>query len=327
MKKRLVNLGIIGLGEQFSDNILPAIASIDTLRIQAICDINQQRLEHQARRLNVIGYTDFKEMIANEQLDGVVAVAYPQTHYEVIKVTAENNIPVLVEKPPVENLPQLKDLLSYRNQNSSPVLIGLNFGFSEAFIKLRETIEDQGLGDILSVTVVHYADKPKDSLWGLSKIRSMLLAQVIHPLGLLLELGSINSLKNVEMIENDSGLFMSLAINMVDYRGREFTANIVTGSSAPYFNWSMSVYGSRGIASIDSLNELRIKSDKDSKWWSRVWHGSPVMSGVKRSGFKQELERFTDAITGKGTTYRGVLDNLLEVYVIIDELEQAYARK
>lgn len=328
MSNKVLDIGIVGLGEQFSDNILPAIISTSNVRIKAICDIDENRLSSYSSRLGVNIYTDFNQMFTEESLDGVIAVSYPKTHYDVIKTAMKIHIPVLVEKPPVESTQQLVDLLQVANGNDrSPVVVGLNFGFSESFSKLRSIIDRQDLGDILSVNIVHYADKPKSSLWGLSNIRSTLLAQAIHPLGLLLELGDIVRLENSKIVNRNNGIFMNIIIAMRSKEGEDFSASIITGSSAPYFNWRMSVFGDQGVATIDSLNDLHIKTARDGKWWGRIWNSSPVMSGGKRAGFKQEVEDFIKLIQGKDTIHGNKLENLISVYKIIDELESLYARK
>lgn len=210
MSNKILNIGIVGLGEQFSDNILPAIVSTSNTRIKAVCNIDEGRMKSYSRQLGVNGYTDFNKMFTEENLDGVIAVSYPNVHYNVIKTAIRMHIPILVEKPPVESTQQLMDLLrSADDNNSRPVVVGLNFGFSESFLKLRNVIDKQELGDILSVNIVHYADKPKSSLWGLSNIRSTLLAQAIHPLGLVLELGDIVRLENSKIVNRDNGIFMN----------------------------------------------------------------------------------------------------------------------
>lgn len=328
MSNKILNIGIVGLGEQFSDNILPALVSTSNTHIKAVCDIDEGRMKSYSRQLGVNGYTDFNKMFTEENLDGVIAVSYPNVHYNVIKTAIRMHIPILVEKPPVESTQQLVDLLRSADRgNSSPVVVGLNFSFSESFLKLRNVIDKQELGDILSVNIVHYADKPKSSLWGLNNIRSTLLAQAIHPLGLLLELGDIVGLENSKIVNRDNGIFMNVIIAMRSRGGEDFSASIITGSSAPYFNWRMSVFGDQGVATIDSLNDLHIKTARDGKWWGRIWNSSPVMSGGKRAGFKHEVEDFIKLIQGKDTIHGNKLENLISVYKIIDELENLYARK
>lgn len=321
---QILNIGVVGLGEQFIDNIMPAISSVGDICIKSVCDTNSNRLSFQSRRLNAIGYSRFEEMISKESLDGIIAVSYPSVHYEVIKLSAEKKLPVLVEKPPVESTQQLETILREYKHEASSVVVGLNFGFSESFQKLNSLIRQGKIGDPLLVNVTHYADKPKEPLWGLNTIRSMLLAQAIHPLGLLLEIGRIVSLIDAKLLKKDNGLFLNMIISMQNKNGESFTANIVTGSSAPYFNWNVNVFGSKGIADIDSLNELHVRSTLYDKWWEKTWNSSPVMSGGKRSGFEQEIRDFVKLIKGDETEHHNKLHDMLPVYRIIDQLEDIY---
>lgn len=155
----------------------------------------------------------------------------------------------------------------------------------------------------------------------------MLLAQAIHPLGLLLELGDIVELVDTRLLKKDRGLFLNIVITMQDSRNEHFTANIITGSSAPYFSWNVNVFGSEGVATINSLNELHIRSTMYDKWWEKTWNSSPVMSGGKRSGFEQEIRDFVRLIKGDKTVHRNKLHNMLSIYEIIDQLEDIHARK
>lgn len=114
---------------------------------------------------------------------------------------------------------------------------------------------------------------------------------------------------------------------MQDLNKNTFYAEVVTGSMFPYFTWNMEVIGSEGIAEIDGLNELHIKSSSDEKWWSRSWKGSPVMCGAKKAGYKQELENFVRAVNDPNLTHRNNLSNLIKVYEIMDKMEEIYVGK
>lgn len=119
---QILNVGVVGLGQQFTDNIMPAISSVGDICIKSVCDTNSDRLSFQSRRLNATGYSRFEEMISKESLDGVIAVSYPSVHHEVIKLSAEKKLPVLVEKPPVESTQQLEALLQEYKHEASSVL-------------------------------------------------------------------------------------------------------------------------------------------------------------------------------------------------------------
>lgn len=325
MKKKLINLGIIGLGEQFLDNILPSLASIHGVRISAVCDINTEALYKCTSRLGATGYNSIKAMIEKEQLDGLVGVSYPQVHKNLLELAFEHKIPVFVEKPPVVSADDLDDILKI--SCNTPAHVGLNFGYAESVNHVKNIIRQGELGDIVSVRISHCADKPPDTLWGLDYCRSVLLSQAIHPVGTLLEFGDIIDVLSVNCTESPRGLAFDVTIQMNDFGGNVFTANIVTGSLFPYFNWDMEIIGKEGVAKIDSLNELSLKTNSDSKWWSRVWRGSPVMSGSKQAGYRQSLEAFIGEINGHPSTSRNTLRNMVAVYMVLDKMEGAYVGK
>ncbi len=325
MSNEILKIGVVGVGAQFTDNILPAISSIPNIKIQAICDIDQSKLDVVAERLNTSGYTKIEDMIASEPLDGIIAISDPEVHEAVIRLGSIHNIPVFVEKPPAVSLESIKSMIA--NRSNSPVMVGLNFGYSESVMRVKELIANEAVGDIISMRIVHCSDKPRQALWNLSLSRSILLAQAIHPLGTLLEFGDIVDLVSVRCTRNRDETIFNATIEMRDWQGDTFFSEVVTGSMFPYFTWNMEVIGSDGIIEVDSLNELRLKHSGDEKWWSRSWRGSPVMNGSKKAGYKQELENFTRAINEPDFVYRNNLDNLVKVYEIMEEMEKIYVRK
>ncbi|MGB9678021.1 MAG: Gfo/Idh/MocA family protein, partial [Candidatus Ratteibacteria bacterium] len=97
----MVNLGVIGLGK-FGTNILNTYTQLEKsgiCKLTAICDINEKVLESQMKKFNVKGYTDFKEMIEKEQLDGVAISTPDPFHKEPAIYAANKKIHVFVEKP------------------------------------------------------------------------------------------------------------------------------------------------------------------------------------------------------------------------------------
>jgi len=94
---RAVRLGIVGAGLVVERGYLPALASLDEIRILAVADPDG------ARRTLVPGaasYADLDQMLTSEQLDGVLICSPPRLHLEHATRCAEAGLPALVEKPP-----------------------------------------------------------------------------------------------------------------------------------------------------------------------------------------------------------------------------------
>ena len=71
-KKKCLRVGIIGLGA-ISNNHIRSLLSLDGVNLCAVCDIVPERIVKKVveHNLSVNTYTDYKEMIAREELDAV----------------------------------------------------------------------------------------------------------------------------------------------------------------------------------------------------------------------------------------------------------------
>src|SRR5512139_1715783 len=96
---RVTRLGVIGCGHwgpnhirvfsQLRDSQVVACADLDTNRLNAIRE----------QQPNVKLHKDYRQMLAEEQLDAVVVSTPTRTHYEVVKDALQAGKHVLCEKP------------------------------------------------------------------------------------------------------------------------------------------------------------------------------------------------------------------------------------
>jgi predicted dehydrogenase len=94
-------IGIIGLGT-FGLNHLRTFRQLSwrgEAELVAGCDINDKALEQRLGEFQFTPYTDFREMLASENLDGVTVVTPDAYHREAVLAAAEAGCHVLCEKP------------------------------------------------------------------------------------------------------------------------------------------------------------------------------------------------------------------------------------
>ncbi len=94
-------IGVVGLGT-FGINHLYTFRQLTwqgTCRLVAACDINEQLLEERLRKFQFTPYTDVREMLAREQLDGLTVVTPDPYHRDIVLAAAEAGVHVLCEKP------------------------------------------------------------------------------------------------------------------------------------------------------------------------------------------------------------------------------------
>ncbi len=94
-------IGVVGLGT-FGINHLYTFRQLGwqgTCRLVAACDINERLLEERLRKFQFAPYTDVREMLAQEQLDGLTVVTPDPYHRDIVLAAAEAGVHVLCEKP------------------------------------------------------------------------------------------------------------------------------------------------------------------------------------------------------------------------------------
>lgn len=95
-----VKLGIIGAGGMAKNIHMPSITEIENCEVVAICDLYEEKAKALAEKYGVKKtYALHHEMIANEELDGVVVLVNPDRTYWVVDTCLKAGLNVLMEKP------------------------------------------------------------------------------------------------------------------------------------------------------------------------------------------------------------------------------------
>lgn len=107
-------IGIIGLGS-ISDQHLQGYQRVDEAELFAICDMNRSRAEEKAKQYGIPHvYTDYKELLANPEIEAVSICTWNNTHAEISIAALRAGKHVLVEKPlcrTVEEALQIQDVV------------------------------------------------------------------------------------------------------------------------------------------------------------------------------------------------------------------------
>ncbi len=335
MKIPVMNVGVIGLGEQGWDNLLPSLAVLKDANIKAVCDLDQERLETASRNYGATQYTDFVAMLDAENLDAVVVASHPKVHAQVLRTTIPRRIPTFIEKPPTLTTGELDELIELNKKYQTITAVGLNFSFTEPVQFIKKMMQRPEFGDLQYLRVCHYGNKPDDTMWGLdTKARSFLLSQAIHPLGLLYDLGKDTADEaTIHAYKSERGLLFNVHTKLVDKNGKPFTAELLTSSTSPFFEWQMQLISDTGVMiNVNSLWEVEVYSQhrsngliENQKWWRDMWQPSPLSGGFKRNGYQHQFSAFFDNIRADKTNGT-CIERMKPLYTLMDTMEQVCER-
>lgn len=95
----MIKIGVIGTGS-ISGMHLSAYQNNPQTTIYAVCDLNEERARAVATEYNVKNvYTDYRELLANSEIDAVSICTWNNSHAEISIAALEAGKHVLVEKP------------------------------------------------------------------------------------------------------------------------------------------------------------------------------------------------------------------------------------
>ncbi len=328
----LFNVGVIGLGEQGWDNLLPSLAMMREANIKAVCDLNTSRRALAARNYGAAPYKNYLEMLDQERLDAVIVASHPAVHTAVLQTTLVRGIPTFIEKPPTLSTVELCDLIDLNRAYKTPTAVGLNFSFTDPVLFVKNMMAKPEFGNLTYLRICHYGNKPTGTMWGLdSKARSFLLSQAIHPLGLVFDLGRpTDDQPVIHAYDGRAGLLIDVHMRLADRRGHTFTAELLTTSSSPFFEWELQLISDKGVmVNINSLWEVEVYSQhrsnpmiENQKWWRDMWRPSPLSGGFKRNGYQNQFAAFLANSTAKRTSHTSI-ENMVPLYTLMDEMEEA----
>lgn len=150
-----VRIGIIGAGTWAQYAHIPAVQGHPGAELVAICQRNREKLTAVAARWDIPhAYSDYREMLQQELLDGVIICTPHHVHYEQAKLALETGLAVLLEKPMVGQAHQARELIALARQRKQPLLVGHPLPHTAVAQEARHVIREGRLGDVRHVTAV-----------------------------------------------------------------------------------------------------------------------------------------------------------------------------
>lgn len=321
-----LRVAVVGAGQQATTHLIPSLLQLPEAQLVAVCDPDDPRRTSTAEFLGIAGeYRDVATLVDELDVSALVVACPPQAHERIAACAIERGVPVFVEKPPAVTSAALMKLATIAERARIVTGVGMNFRHAGPYLRLKEVLAR--CGQPVSITIRHVASKPKTPLWGLSLLRSVLLAQAIHPVDLLLDLGG--QVKDVRALRRVSSSDVLVNAQLAFASGA--VGSLLTGTHGARFDSRIEVVTDTGATvSLVDLCELTVagvpaaQAAGGPRGWFGQWRPSPLDTGYERTGFLGELAAFIAAVARSGT-FQPSLGDLLPTYEVLDAIEQECA--
>ncbi|NUQ66311.1 MAG: Gfo/Idh/MocA family oxidoreductase [Pirellulales bacterium] len=183
-EEKPICVGVVGCGQFMSRQHIQTVARSPLLKLQHVADLDRRKLGAIAERYHPIrSTTDWRNVVADPEVDVVVVGVLPQLHPEIARAAIQSGKPVYVEKPLAETPAECLAIQRMASERGLPVAVGFNRRFAPATQWLRTAFRAAS-GPVSIVYRISDDDRirPPDQKW---KLECRLLIEVVHVFDLL----------------------------------------------------------------------------------------------------------------------------------------------
>ena len=179
-----VRFGLIGYGA-WGTHHARAISSVERARLTAICGhseatVRKAREDYPQARV----YSDYREMLAREELDACAVVLPSHLHHEVASAVLESGRHLLLEKPMALTTEQCTNLVELARRRDLRLAIGHELRLSSLWGKVKELVDEGVIGQPLYALVElwrrPYRLGSDGWRYDLSRVGNWILEEPIH---------------------------------------------------------------------------------------------------------------------------------------------------
>ena len=189
------NVALIGCGA-ISATHLECINKIRGLTLKAVCDTAVKKAMPIAHKYGCKAYTDYKELLANPEIDAVHILTPHHLHAKMAADALAAKKHVLLEKPVGINLQEIKKLVQSEKESDKRISVVFQNRYNHTSRKMKEVIAGGTLGKLIAVKGLVMWHREEDyylksgwrGKWA-SEGGGLLINQAIHTIDLMRWLG------------------------------------------------------------------------------------------------------------------------------------------
>jgi len=315
-----IRLAVVGAGGQCTNALMPAIPFISELELVAVCDLRRELAERNARNFGAPAvYTDFGQMLKEQQPDAAMVVGPPQMHEEVGIAVLQSGCHLFIEKPASPTIEGAKRLVDAAAAAGKVGQVGHMMRHADPVRVACDIVHAEEFGEIISVeskyTTWPTGTIPPGQGWGEPDADwTYMLVQGGHPTDLMRHfLGPIVRVAGRKHCGQGNAKVYQVAVESRE--GRVGFLNLQDSFSG--WNTKLEVVGDGlGIVVVDDLGrvryrrgEKRVPAESDTNGNSAyVWEPHHVLKSWQRAGYGTQLRHFARCLLEGKQPYPSLWD-------------------
>ena len=149
----MINVGVIGCG-YWGPNLIRNFHGQPGANLAMISDLDETRLQHVGLNYPAtVKTTDYKEILANPDIDAVVVATPMTTHFPLGSAVLEAGKHLFLEKPMATSSEDCRKLNAIGQEKGLTVMIGHTFLFTPAVRKIKSLMQAGELGEVYYVNI------------------------------------------------------------------------------------------------------------------------------------------------------------------------------
>ena len=162
---------LIGCGRAGMIHARSYAGSVREAELIAMCDPMEENLRLAQEEIPVkFAYTDYRDVMANDEIDAVVVVTPTQFHRDIVVAAAKAKKHVFCEKPMASSAQECDDMIAACRENGVKLQMGFMRRFDKSFRRGKELIDAGAVGDVAMLKSNTYGpSEPKEWMYDVRK--------------------------------------------------------------------------------------------------------------------------------------------------------------
>ena len=315
---KLLNVGIIGAGRIGSLHAKSITYNVPSAKVLGITDVNKEGIAELAEKLGIEKiYADYKEMLADKEIDAVLICSSTDTHADIAIDAANAGKHIFCEKPVDLTPEKVQAVIEAVKKAGVKLQVGFNRRFDHNFAHVKSMVDSGKVGDVHIVKITSRDPAPPPAKYS-AVSGGMFLDMTIHDFDMARFLADSEVTEIYAnaacLVDPEIGKAGDIDTAIITLKFENGALGVIDNSRRAAYGYDqrIEVFGNKGaaVASNDTATNVEFMGEEG------VVSDKPLYFFLERymQSFRDEMLQFVDAVkndTPTPTTGTDGLNSLL----------------